>query len=524
MAQAKFSPQLIEAIKESKPPQGTNGEATIQIHGPLQRLTALYERFRTFLDYQEERFIRRLAIRRILFRRLLIQGDRKTIGEDLIRELIRAAYLENDKYPVSIGVEIDDRLAKYTAGLPVIEQHYPPHEAIRMERRLLGIAAAEIEDLVNPPTVDRALLQRLETDIASYLGGEVTEEVRMIALRDLIKADSELMAWRLLADAEDGRLHDLWQAFIKDPAESASHILRELLRIDEESRGRELEAKCRRFQRLVPPYTIIADLAYHKRDQVQRLLDHPEQLDVVLDNLTEERIGRSESKLQRSMIRATVYIFVTKVIFGFAIEVPYELATLGRIDYLPLSINLLMPPVLMIVAGLGIRAPSRENNELLVRRAKLMLLDQPLPTLSDLEGSHRYRSGVANLFFSIFYLATYLITFGGLIWLLTTLGFNPISIVVFLFFLSVVGFFAFRIRASVRELAVIREREGILLLVFDFFALPFLRVGRWLAASVRQLNIFLFVLDFVIEAPLKIVFVALEDWFAFLREKREELG
>ncbi len=150
-------------------------------------------------------------------------------------------------------------------------------------------------------------------------------------------------------------------------------------------------------------------------------------------------------------------------------------------------------------------------------------MNETLPALTDIH-ENRQHGSVANAFFSLFYFATYAIAFGGLIWILNLLHFNFVSILIFLFFLSIVGFFAFRIRTTAKELAVIREREGFLLLVFDFFALPFLQVGRWLSVTIRQMNIILFVLDFIIEAPLKIVFVAIEDWFAFLREKREELG
>ena len=518
--------QLIEAIKASQPAPLQAGESVIEIHGPLRHLTAFYERLRQLIDYQEERFIRRLAIRRILFRRILIQGERKPVGEALLRELIRAAYIENAKYPARAAGEIDQILAKYITALPTIEHRHQPPELIRMQRRLLGIAAAEIEDFLTPAHIDRVLTERLASEIAGYLKTDLSDDIRLVALRGFLKADAELATWRLTQQTPAGTpasLSTIWQQFCGGPAEHVSELLREIVKLEFILNDRRTEMKVRRFSRLTPPYILLADLAYERAKDIHLLAEQPDKLDRALQSLLQERLEWTESKLHRSMVRATIYIFVTKVIIGLAAEIPYDLATLGHIAYLPVVINVLAPPLLMVIAALSIRTPSPANNEILVKRAKLLFSGGDLPFLAELAEQPR-RSGLQSVFNTLFYFAAYIISFGGLIKLLNLLNFNIVSILVFLFFISVVGFFAFRIRANAKELAVIREREGFAILVFDFFALPFLRVGRWLSVTVRQVNVVLFVLDFMIEAPLKVVFVAIEDWFAFLREKREELG
>ena len=57
----------------------------------------------------------------------------------------------------------------------------------------------------------------------------------------------------------------------------------------------------------------------------------------------------------------------------------------------------------------------------------------------------------------------------------------------------------------------------------DFFSLPILRVGQWLSTSISRINIFIFIFDFIIEAPFKLFLNVLEEWFAFMKEKKEEL-
>jgi hypothetical protein len=53
--------------------------------------------------------------------------------------------------------------------------------------------------------------------------------------------------------------------------------------------------------------------------------------------------------------------------------------------------------------------------------------------------------------------------------------------------------------------------------------LPFIRLGRFLSLNFSKVNIFVFILDFIIEAPLKIVLQAIEEWLAFFKEKKEDI-
>jgi hypothetical protein len=50
-----------------------------------------------------------------------------------------------------------------------------------------------------------------------------------------------------------------------------------------------------------------------------------------------------------------------------------------------------------------------------------------------------------------------------------------------------------------------------------------IRAGRWISIRAPRVNIFLFFFDFIIEAPFKALVELIENWLAFLREKREEI-
>ena len=71
---------------------------------------------------------------------------------------------------------------------------------------------------------------------------------------------------------------------------------------------------------------------------------------------------------------------------------------------------------------------------------------------------------------------------------------------------------------------VVKEnKENWTSIAFDFFFMPFIQVGRKLTQAVSQINIILFIFDFIIETPFKGIFAFFEQWLLFLRTQREKL-
>lgn len=514
----QFQRQFVSAVKayHDWSDHAASGQ---EARGELQPLAAVYERIRTMLDYQEERFIRRLAIRRILNRQILLEQRKSGIGQALISELLRAQYLKSGSFPASAARSIDQRLAPYLVAITAVLPRVTPPERIGSQRKLLGIAAAEIEDVLQSPQVESVLLARLGEEIQTYDDSLTDVMAAQLALRAYINADAELVCWRI----EGAGKTAAWEQFQADPSSVVAGLLKALEATEQLLQSEQFEASVRRFRKLVPPYRLLSDLASESSEYIERLLAAQDQLRGSLRELANRRNVRSKARIRRSMFQTTFYLFITKVIIGLGVEVPYDQLVAGHVVALPLIINVLTPPALMIAASIGIKPPSAANIELLIERTELLLRNQTLPELSQVKAPAKRKESGKQLLFWLFFGALYLVVFGGIIWLLQQLGFNLMSVLVFLFFVSVVGFFAFRIRANAKELAIQREREPLFFLIVDFLSLPFLQVGRRLSLTVRQLNVVLFVMDFIIEAPFKLVLRAIEDWFVFLREKRDQL-
>jgi hypothetical protein len=53
--------------------------------------------------------------------------------------------------------------------------------------------------------------------------------------------------------------------------------------------------------------------------------------------------------------------------------------------------------------------------------------------------------------------------------------------------------------------------------------MPILSIGKFLSQEIARLNFFIFIFDFLIEAPFKFIFEIIEEWISFVRKRKEEI-
>src|SRR5690606_6432110 len=146
-------------------------------------------------------------------------------------------------------------------------------------------------------------------------------------------------------------------------------------------------------------------------------------------------------KLRQSIIRSVAFIFVTKILVGIAIEIPYDLARTGTIEYLPLLLNILFPPLYMASLGLAIQKPNEHNMGVVKRNVLAILYDTQQKPLYRLE-ERRSRWAAA---FNVVYGVTFVVSIGLLLYVLNRLGFNAVQAGIFFVFLCAVSFFSVRL-------------------------------------------------------------------------------
>jgi hypothetical protein len=502
-------------------------EDVISVSENVSVAVSVYETVRNTLEYDEEHLLRRNAIRRILKRRLG-ESHSKEFASKLIRELIWARYVPNHKIPSSMIGTVGDVLDKYKllfAGLDGESRDEP-----KQYEWLLDVLSTEIEYVMGPPCVDEALAsyayQALKERVkwATKMVEPADQDLQLyIAVhRAVLKSNEATLRYRLLTlYYPKWRTAQAGDAVVK---EIAMHFRKVYESIEEAMNHQSADAIFRFVRRHAIVFHLLSDV----------IQDNPKAFSSAVQSLDKKAVDRAisaaadvryagfRSRLTRTVFRATFFLLLTKTILAFLVEYPYELFVLSTTDYLPLAVNILFPPFLLATIGLSVRVPKKKNTAKILEEIHAFLgmgEDVHFAFKQKAPWTHGLLWGI---FQTLYILAFFGVIF-GIVNILQTLAFNVVSIVFFLFFLSLVAYFGIRIRNTRRELVVIDSSHSPWLIVGDILFLPLIRAGRWIALRAPRVNIFLFFFDFIIEAPFKAAVEVIENWFAFLKEKREEI-
>ncbi|MBI5621339.1 hypothetical protein HY933_00540 [Candidatus Falkowbacteria bacterium] len=500
----------------------------ITVNHVIGKVALIYEKLRNVVDYNDEHLLRKNAIFRILKRLLLIERRRETLGLQLLQELIRINYLPNNTLPESRAEEVDALLQKYLLVGEIIDRHYRSRPGSKFHTWFLEIAACEIEealfDFRQRNALASAMVRVLKRDLA--LPDNINERdqdllLHVAVLRSLFKSDEVIIYYYLLSEVYPEFFGGQPSAAVVEKL--IQHWPRVRVRLDYYL-YHPLRHKLNKIGRKYAVYfAILRDTLLEHPDEIDTLIRHPKMLADKLIETCDHRYREIRIKVIRSVIRSVLYLFITKMALALLIEVPVDYLLESAINYTTLVINILFPPVLMLLISLFIRLPKKQNTEKIIEEVKGIVYQRAGDEPKFHIRLHTASRGLVNFFFNLFYLITYGISFGLVIWFLIRLDFNILSGAIFIFFLSLVSFFALTIRGRARELIVLDSREGFINMIFDFFSLPIVRFGRWLSVKLSKVNVFVFMLDFVIEAPLKLILAVVERWFSFVREKKEEI-
>jgi len=511
---------LAKAVQPIIPPEVPES-SRVSVHAAVSRFSVLYERIRNAVDYKDDHLLRKAAINRILKRQLALESDPTVIGGHLVRELIAARYLPNGQVHEEMGEKVGIVIKKYLACRRVNAGSEAYAEW------LLGIISAELEELLDDHSESKAFVNFLFEQLCERItirdnvldDTDRRLQVYVACQRLLEKADDEMVGFKLVrAFQAEWMKPEVWT---DSPTEMA------LTMVETEKRVRAvlMHRLSSKFLSTVKPWAISLNIlraALHEDPpKAAALLADPLKLHAAVERIADRRIRDSKSKLRRGTIRAMIYLFLTKMFFALLMEVPSERIIYGTVHQIPLAINVFFAPVLMFLVGLMIRPPAKENIER-IKRGVDELLSPEGPKGREIRIA-RKRGWFAAFLFTFAYLFTFLVSFGLLYLFLMVMHFTWVSACIFLFFLCVVSFFAFRLRNSSREFVAVERPDNIGTIIADFFSLPVLRVGRLLSETLSRFNVFIFFFDFIIEAPFKIFLNLLEEWSAFMKEKKEQL-
>lgn len=498
-------------------------DKNISVNPLVAEMASWYEKFRTAMDYREDEVILRSSIERILKRRFLFEGNGGNVAAPLIRELVWARYFADESLPESIVDKVEDTINLYLQLEKRVNELHRINKAA-LHEWILHILSSEIEDILQPSEKKELMCnfiyQIFHKSIEILDDTEETRDaqVYIAARRAYGKEDLALLRYALFKQFF-GRLTE------HNIDKIAQNFLEGYKMINYQLNYPLKDRIYNYIKKQSVPFFILEDVLRQHKDNLKTLLSDQDALNLVIINACQKRYTGIADKVKRAIIRAVIFIFFTKALFALSIEGTFESLIYGKIMWGAIALNTLIPPLLMIVVGMMIKIPGRENSIRILKKINIILFENP-PILSaplEIQLKPKKTDPILDILFVILWVLAIVVSFGGIIFILSTLHFNVISQFIFIFFLAIVSFMAYRIN-QIAHMYVIKEgKEGLGAVLFDFFFMPFIQIGRNLTLGISQINIFLYVFDYIIETPFKNIFAFLEQWFLYLRTQREKL-
>ncbi len=518
---------LIQQLTGEWSRKASKDASKIKLNQLVSKLGFFYEKLRNAIDYNEEHLIRRASLKRLLNRQITFLGERDPlkISQTVIFEFIRAKYLPNDTLPETDIEEVAVIIAKFLMIINYAAQNSLPDN--RLGPWLIDLLACEIDEFLFPNNRELAIVNFMYSEMVkniSFVKSNVDETERNIqiyiaVLQNLIKSDQDLVRYLLLK-----LYHPNWnslspaqvKAFGNDLMSTKAKIEAHL----HHSSGFQLSNLIRR-QAIF--FNVFRQLIEQNPETIREIITDEQKLESKITEVCNKNYKKIRGKLMGSIFRVIIYIFFTKTILAFLLELPYDEFIVGHINWNALTINIVFHPILMATIALAIRVPGTKNTKMIIDEVKKITYGEERKLIYKPRKVMR-RGSLSYIFFNAIYLVMFAISFGFVIWALHKINFNIFSGALFIFFLTLVSFFGFRLRTFANQYLVLPRKENLRNFLVDFFTLPIIRVGRFFSTNFSKINIFLYILDFAIETPFKMLVELLEKALSFIGEKREEIS
>jgi hypothetical protein len=482
-------------------PNHLNNEETSR--GFVETLASAYEKARNALEYRANNLVRRAAIERILRRRMFLDKNPETLASDLLTELKWARYLSGEETKATKKPELSKILEKYTS----YNGHVIPPEWI------VKIASAEIEEHFN--------LNRDYNQFTFFTFQTVKQKITIpdenldllvyFAVDKIFAgSDDEQIAYHIISLAGSSidslKLEEGWKLF------NSAKVSKLVPRINKFVR------------RQMPPLVLLRDIYFSSPNNFRVIIENREKFLIRAKDVLKNQLEQMSGKISTAGIRSVLYVFLTKMVLAFGLEIPYEIFFYGQLNKLPLIINIVFPPLLMWITTMQIKVPTIKERETLVLRTwdiveNFDMLKNEDDTLT--ANSFESRASFAYYFFSTLYSIFFVGIFVLIFYVLGLIGFRFFSKLIFIFFLTIIAFFAYRISQIAKVYSWKKQSKESSSLI-DMIFLPILTIGSLLSQGLSKLNFLAFAFDFILEAPFKLILGFVDDWVQFLSMKKEE--
>jgi hypothetical protein len=540
-SETKFTPserakKLFQTIyREQNKPAVETDEPKIRVSEVVSKMAFYYEKIRNTVDDKEEGLHLKNAIERIMRRQITIEmnKDGASIATNLLHELIRAGYLPNNKIPEAKIGEVSQIIDRYIKlrriAMLAVEGGLEFQEKMEISRWVVSLAACELEERLRRKKVDQVIItnmyevlsQNIELPDDSPYHRDREIQIYISIYRSYFKADQDMISFVL------------FKYYISDwleaPEAKIEQVGKNIIALIDAIKHQVEHPIAPQINKIVNRYHVYNSILSEviAQDPVKiydSFSKDPKAFGRDIKAVCSKRYKNAKTKLWRAGIRSVIYLLITKSVLVLILEIPVATLLGEAIEPSSLLINVSFPPLLLFMIIMFSSLPSDRNTARIVEGVEELTFVEKARKETFLLRPPAKRSNNKNYFFNFFYAITFLLTFGAVVWGLNKIHFNFVSITIFLFFLALISFFSIRVRKNIKELLVVEPRENIFIFLADFFYVPIIAVGKWLSERFSRLNVFVLILDFIIEAPFKLVVQITEEWTKYVRERKDDIS
>ena len=501
-------------LEQTQAKSSDNDDDFLHVQTTGASLTELYESLRNASQNSEENLQLAHAIHRYIERYFSVDSASrlKYSGEILITELTMAGYLANDSIRLSVVDHISDLIRQ---GITLKNRLKKTYNKTQIDRWVIQPLAARIEGLLRNHSKDQALVNLAFNYFLSAIDIErVTDGSRP----STYEATLYMAVQKALLGSDEASIRlNLMDRYGVTAAQYANYAHFNA-QVDEAMESKLLDTLTRIVNRHGAVFRIIGDASRSDDSFDQHVLTEKTFLGP-FDAAIQEAYVQVNRSINRGIIRSVIFLIITKFIIGIAAEVPYDIVAHGQVMWLPLAVNLLLPPLYMIMLRLTLVMPDSRNTRALNREASRILY-QPLPKRPFIVGYKRAFSRAYNVLYFLMILAV----FSGVGWLLVEFAhFEWIHLLIFFVFISTASYLGFRLSRQIRKIEVGDEAQTTASILRDFIYMPFVAVGQKISETYSKINIVSRIMDMFIELPLKTIVSFLRRWGSFMSTKRDDL-
>jgi len=525
---SQYTQAVLDTFKTAKKRVRPDDISALSVSQTVSFFALVYERVRNAVEYREDHLILRASIERILRRRFSLNSDGRGEAENLLRELLWARYFDNGVLGSEDSETVQKLINKYVLLRRQMVVGRDSELRIYLDQFLMDLLTCEVEETLKPESA------AIQSNLSFFIYQVLRRKIKIEGLKEDQKDAYFLVAIEKVFGKSDRaylRYH-LFTTFYKTLQNHSEKELQALgiklpaifKKIDDMVVNPYVDNLAKFTRKQLPPFLILFAIIKSKPDELQTILSNKEKLLNEVDLTCRDKYQQLGARIRTLAIRSFIYILLTKMIFAIILEIPISIYFYGEVNRNAIIINSIFPPILMVGILGFFKVPGEENTKKIYQRIiDIIDKDKSFETkVAFVPKKSRPKKPLLIFGFTVFYSLTFLVTLTLIYEFLKNLGFNLVSQIIFVFFVSIVSFFSYRIRQVTKELRL-EEKPNILSPVVDFFFMPMLSLGKFFSSEIAKLNFFIFIFDFIIEAPFKLIFEVVEEWISFVRKRKEEI-